>query len=1471
MLRRPFGFVAIVAAIVLLAGAAARALVVPSGFVVENAVSGSTFKYPTGLAFLPDGRFIVTEEEGKAWMVVNGVRQANEVWNATGEILSNGDRGLLGVAVDPKYFVNHFVYFLYSVDPDSNGVDDNPNGFSRLARYTMRTTGDTNTVDPASRTILIGVDWRHGKLDAGLSHSIGSLRWGRDGSLLVSAGEGADFDTVDAGGLQPAAFGPTRTDPNEDIGAFRAQDVTNICGKILRINPANGHGYASNPFADGDLSDARSRVWEYGMRNPYRFTVRPGTGSTDTSAANPGSLYIGDVGWGSYEELNVAPAGGRNFGWPCNEGFDPQPRYTLANPSHNGCGSVGTATNPSSWSKPVASWHHSQSGLSVPPGTTGSAIVAGAFYTDSLYPGAWRNRLFIADFVEEWIQVATFSNNDHFIGLTTFGTGMGAPVSIDRSPIDGNLYYASISTGEVRRIRWTGATGGNSIPVAKAIATPASGPAPLTVAFTGDDSFDPDGNTLAYAWTFGDGGTSTLANPSHLYAAIGTYVAKLTVNDGRGGVSTDSVTVSAIANQAFPTTAVIDNFNRANGALAAPWVGTNGVAIASNRLSQTCCYATPVWTGASFGPEQEAFLTLSSIVANAPEYDLMLKVQGTTYTSAHIEVRYDDAVKRVAVATYDAAAGGWVDRGAVPTTFVAGDRLGARAHANGTVDVFKNTTLLGTISTAGWAYNAQGGSLGLTLSAIGATFDDFGGGTYQAVSASPVVTVTSPNGGESWVGGSSHDVQWTAVDDVAVTTVDVYYKDHAASPWVPLGLALPNTGHFTWFVQNTPASDARVRVIARDGDGHATADSSDANFTITATPGGVVPTTLRDFLLPGTQPLEAGGLSSQASCNTCHSGYSPPVEPGRNWKGSMMAQAAHDPIFYACLAIAEQDAPSSGDLCIRCHSPLSWLAGRSQPTSGARIDALGREGLSCDFCHRMVDPIYQAGVSPAVDQPILAGMLPSHVPTSYGVGQYVIDPNSRARGPFADALAPHEFVASPFHTRSEMCATCHDVSNPVFDRVTGAAYAPGPLDTPADTVDSRKLMPLERTYSEWRASAFPQGVTLPEFAGNAPGGVVSACQDCHMRQVTGAGCNSVSAPVRGNLPLHDFTGGNAWMGGVIASLWPSETDPAAIADARQRAVSTLQKAADVQLSFAPEGDSLLATVRVVNRTGHKLPTGYPEGRRMWLDVVMKDAGGNVLYRSCPYDSTTGVLAPGPLARVYEMHLGVSKRSAAALGLAAGPTFHFTLNDSVYKDNRIPPLGFTNAAYDSFGGTPVDDSQPSPRYPDGQNWDASSYPVPKTAVTVTATLWYQTTSKDYVEFLQATNASNTAGQAMYDAWTANGRSAPVAMESVLLPTSGTGTDGAAPPTVLALQPLRNPSAGPVRLALSLPRAANVRFEIFDVTGRAVFRAPEHRYAAGVHALEWDGRVAGRSEAGAGAYWAVATVDGERLVRRIVRLR
>ena len=735
----------------------------------------------------------------------------------------------------------------------------------------------------------------------------------------------------------------------------------------------------------------------------------------------------------------------------------------------------------------------------------------------------------------------------------------------------------------------------------------------------------------------------------------------------------------------------------------------------------------------------------------------------------------------------------------------------------------------------------------------------------------PSVTVTTPNGGESWVGGTVHTVTWLATDNVGVVSVDLYYRDGATAPWSQIAANLTNSGSFSWFVHNTPTTASKVRVIARDAASNAGADTSNTNFTIVRQPGGKVATTLRDFDQPGTQPFGGGYFQDHTSCYGCHGGYDPAVEPGFNFKGMMMSQAARDPLFFACLAVAEQDAPSSGDMCLRCHTPFGWMSGRSQPTSGLQLNALDRDGVACDFCHRMVDPVYKSGVSPVQDVTVLAGLLPAHTPSGYSNGQYVVDPAQIKRGPFADAVAPHPFVESPFHRSSNLCGTCHDVSNPVFLRVSGVDYAPGPLDQKADSISSLTLMPLERTYSEWKNSSYPAGVYAPEFAGNKPGGIVASCQDCHVRAVSGKGCSDPAAPLRADLPLHDMMGGNAWMPGVIASLYSAETDPAALAGGAARAVSMLQKAAIVDVTVNLEGDSTRADVTVTNRTGHKLPTGYPEGRRMWLHVVAQDQDASVVYESGAWDTGTGQLDGSPEPVVYEAHLGLSPALGSAIGVGSGPTFHFALNDTLYKDNRIPPVGFTNAAFTTFGGAPVDPEHPGLRYADGQNWDVAVFPLPRSARSVKAELLYQTTSKEYVDFLLNENTTNSAGQTLHDAWVAYGRSAPVAMAADSTTFSPLGVPEGPRGGEIALGVGRNPFRGALEMRLDLTRPALVSLEVYDVRGRRVARDEHGVLSAGPNKLGWDGSDASGRDAGAGIFWVRVNADRQQFVRQVVRLR
>jgi PKD repeat protein len=520
--------------------------------------------------------------------------------------------------------------------------------------------------------------------------------------------------------------------------------------------------------------------------------------------------------------------------------------------------------------------------------------------------------------------------------------------------------------------------------------------------------------------------------------------------------------------------------------------------------------------------------------------------------------------------------------------------------------------------------------------------------------------------------------------------------------------------------------------------------------------------------MPGSQPGQSGNIEHPDKCDNCHGGYNPDTEPAFNWRGSMMAQAARDPLFYACLAIANQDAPESGDLCIRCHSPDGWLMGRSVPTDGSALNNNDREGVQCDFCHKTVKPT-ALGVNPYPgdqfytgntypdDQNYLATL--STIPPTSANGMYIADSDNAKRGPFVDAAARHQMYYSPFHKEAALCGTCHDVSNPAFSKQPDGEYMPNDFDTPAPDFNPYELFPIERTYSEWFNSEYntPSGVYAPQFGGNKQ--YVSTCQDCHMRDVSGFGCNKKGAPQRDDLPLHDMTGGNTFIPELVKTLYPDEIDQAALDAGVQRAHDMLTRATSMLLTVDEPvpGEGYLASVRIYNETGHKLPSGYPEGRRIWLNVVAYDAGGTPIQEYGAYNAATGELSHD--TKIYEIKPGLSDALASILQLDPGPSFHFAVNNKIFSDNRIPPRGFTNANFEMIQSPPINYS-----YADGQYWDDTEFSIPAAATQVVATLNYQTTTREYVEFLRDENQTNDWGNVLYDLWVANGKAAPVAMNS-----------------------------------------------------------------------------------------------------------
>ena len=626
--------------------------------------------------------------------------------------------------------------------------------------------------------------------------------------------------------------------------------------------------------------------------------------------------------------------------------------------------------------------------------------------------------------------------------------------------------------------------------------------------------------------------------------------------------------------------------------------------------------------------------------------------------------------------------------------------------------------------------------------------------------------------------------------------------------------------------------------------------------------------------MPGTQPEDnVADINLNTDCDQCHLNSSPAVTIVSDWRGSMMSHAGRDPIFWATMAIAEQDFDGAGDLCLRCHTMAGWLAGQSTPTDGSAItDAVAAEGVGCELCHKMTNPdnseIQGLQVAPFIAND---GVTPD--PEGYyGSAQLsILDAAKERLGPYSDADAKHQWQQSLFHRSVDFCGSCHDVSNPVVGDLApnnGAQVPLPPGDTPAKyggtTVEQKAAFNyypyqygvVERTYSEYKASLLSQ--TLVSDYGNLPadlraGSIADAytaaqaagtggnyadntpryfsCQTCHMRATTQKGCKVGSVQVRTDQPMHDLTGGNYWMPDAIQymdthntllkadNLTSLEND--GIAAGKLRAMDNLDNAASLTVT----GN----TVKVVNLTGHKLISGYPEGRRMWLNIKWYDGGNNLLREDGKYDSfqlsydidgdnindsvDTLLDLDDPNTRIYEVHGAITKEWAdklvsvnsayasvpvaydrvsgavtATLGDVAAQapgttheTFHFVLNNKVVKDTRIPPYDLGYDAAMARNVLPV----PATRYGNPGSggtydyFDTFALNPPTGAVSATINLMYQPTSWEYIEFLDRANNGSVSylaseGANILDAWLNTGMAAPHLMETVSW-TDTCGTD------------------------------------------------------------------------------------------------
>jgi glucose/arabinose dehydrogenase len=442
----------------------------------QNEILATGFSLPTTFEFLPDGRMLVGELQGRIKVLPPPYTQAaSALFLQITNIGSAGvQQGIYDIALDPSFATNHLYYVFYTLGSPNH---------DRVSRFTANATL-TGTV--AGSEFVLYEDPQ----TANAEHHGGSLNFANDGKLLFTTGE--HFNS---------SVSPLLTSPR---------------GKVHRINK-DGTVPTDNPFYDGTGPNVDT-IWARGLRNPFRAYYDAPTGH----------YFIADVGGNdpatAKEEVNLGVRGA-DYGWPNSEGP---------------CSALCTS--------PV--YYYSHNGRD-------ASITGGFVYRGTQFPSTYQGAYFFADYAQNWIKGLHLDANGAVTGTFNFepsdGTAdgpYGDIVYLDEGP-DGALYYLDLGyddeTGtsgisKLRRIKYVRS---NRAPLVAASANPSSGPTPLTVAFSSSGSSDPEGQPLTYSWTFGDGATSTEANPSHTYTTPGAYQARLTVSDGVNSSLSPPVAVSA--------------------------------------------------------------------------------------------------------------------------------------------------------------------------------------------------------------------------------------------------------------------------------------------------------------------------------------------------------------------------------------------------------------------------------------------------------------------------------------------------------------------------------------------------------------------------------------------------------------------------------------------------------------------------------------------------------------------------------------------------------------------------------------------------------------------------------------------------------------------------------------------------------------------------------------------------------------
>jgi len=533
------------------------------------------------LAVLPNRSVVHTARNGT--VRVTDAAGNTKVAGTIG-VYTHDEEGLQGVAVDPNFATNRWIYLYYS-PPLTTPAGDAPatgtaadfaawKGHLNLSRFTLNAD---DTINLASQAVVLTVDNDRGQC----CHVGGDLDFDAAGNLYLTTGD-------DTNPFESDAYTPIdeRTNRNPQYDAQRSAANTNdLRGKVLRIKPQANGTYtipAGNMFAPG-TPNTRPEIYAMGFRNPFRMSVDKPTGvvylgdyGPDAGAANPSRGPGGQVefdritgpgfyGWPYCTGNNTANETYNEFTFPSGPS---QAKYNCTGgPANNSFRNTGQPTLPPA--KPA--WIRYGFDFTPPEFGGGSESPMGgpvyrynaALASPVKFPQSLDGRYFAGEYGRRWIKAITVNGDGTYGEISAFPWNGTQVMDMAFGP-DGALYVLDYGTGAndqaLYRIEYIG--GGNRSPIAAAGANRTSGPSPLTVTFSSAGSSDPEGGALSYLWTFGDGTTSTAANPTKTYTTNGRYTPTLRVTDPTGLSATASVVIT-VGNTA-PT---VNLLSPADGAL----------------------------------------------------------------------------------------------------------------------------------------------------------------------------------------------------------------------------------------------------------------------------------------------------------------------------------------------------------------------------------------------------------------------------------------------------------------------------------------------------------------------------------------------------------------------------------------------------------------------------------------------------------------------------------------------------------------------------------------------------------------------------------------------------------------------------------------------------------------------------------------------------------------------------------------